>query len=133
MIDAKLQKPNRRYRVLVSDDNDEARDTITALLESDGFDLYSAASGEEAVEVFQHQPVDLLIMDMYMPGITGLQTLELIRQIAHRSVPCIFVTATDSEELRRQAMVAGAFTVLRKPVSADLVRAAVRLALKKYF
>ena len=119
--------------MLVSDDSDECRETLGDLLEADGFETFLAANGEEAMSIFQQELIDLLIMDMLMPGLTGLQTLQMIQQRASRQVPCIFVTATDSQELRRQAMQAEAFTVLPKPISAGLVRAAVRLALKKYF
>jgi len=133
MPNSTLQKRSRRYSVLVSDDSDECRETLGELLEADGFEAFLACNGEEAMTIFQRELIDLLVMDMLMPGLSGLQTLQMIRQRSRRPVPCIFITATDSPELRRQAMQAEAFTVLPKPISADLVRAAVRLALKKYF
>jgi CheY-like chemotaxis protein len=133
MESSTLQKPPRRYSVLVSDDDAETRQTLGDVLSSDGFATFLASCGGEALDIFQRELIDLLVMDMFMPDLTGLETLQMIRRISTRRVPCIFVTGrAEDEELRRQAMLADAFTVLPKPISVNLVRAAVRLVLKRY-
>ncbi len=128
-----IQKAPRRYSVLVSDDDAGCRQTLGDVLEADGFETFLACCGEEALSIFRRELIDLLVMDMFMPDLTGLQTLDMIRRTSTRRIPCIFVTGCDDERLLADAMAADAFTVIPKPISAGLIRAAVRLALKRYF
>jgi DNA-binding response OmpR family regulator len=134
MPNSTLQRPSRRYSVLVGEDDADCRESLGDVLASDGFETFLASCGEEALDIFQSTLIDLLVMDMCLPDLTGLEIFDAIKRIARRTVPCIFVTGqADDDELRRQAMLADAFTVLPKPVSANLIRAAVRLALKRYY
>ena len=133
MTDATLQKAPKRYSVLVSDDDESCRESMGELLDSDGYETFLARCGMEALEIFRRELIDLLVMDMFMPDLTGLQTLRQIRTITRRPVPCIFVTGCQDDSLLEKAMLADAFTVIPKPVSANMIRAAVRLALNRCF
>src|SRR5205807_8629256 len=85
-----------------------------------GFRTYLASSGEEALDIVHEEPVHLALLDMHMPTLTGLETLELVRQV-NELLPCILVTADATEGLIRQAFRARAYSVIPKPVSKNVV------------
>jgi CheY-like chemotaxis protein len=91
-----------------------------------------ASSGEEALEIVQAAPIHLLVCDMYMPRMTGLETLELVRQI-NELLPFILVSGEVSDRLIRQAMTARAFSVLSKPVNKNVLLYTVVRALAKVY
>lgn len=104
-----------RYEMLIVDDDVRFRETLRLVFEPH-FELVEASCGEEAVEIVQHQSVDLVLLDMNMAVLTGLDTLKIVKRTLIR-VPCILITADATEELRRDAAEADAWSVLRKPVS----------------
>ena len=90
------------------------RDVLRAIFEP-FFALIEAVSGEQAVEIVEHAQVDLLVLDMNMDRLTGLETIRIVKRMDAR-MPCILVTSDASEDLRRQAKAADAWSVLSKPV-----------------
>jgi CheY-like chemotaxis protein len=110
-----MDTPSERYELLIVDDDDRFRETLRLVFEPH-FELVEASCGEEAVEIVQQQPVDLILLDMNMSVLTGLDTLRIVKRTLIR-VPCILITANATEELRRHAAEADAWSVLRKPVS----------------
>ena len=95
--------------------------------------LFQSEDGAEAVEIVQRQLVHLLILDMHMPDLTGLETLRLIRQVARRVLPTIFITADRSEHLRREALNAEACSLVPKPVNPNVVRILVHRILSEFY
>src|SRR2546421_9291639 len=110
----------RPYSILITDDDSACRETLRDIVESDGFRTLLAASGEEALDIIREEPVHLALLDMHMPTLTGLETLELVRQV-NAMLPCILVTADANEGLLRQAFRARAYSVIPKPVSKNVV------------
>jgi CheY-like chemotaxis protein len=110
----------RPYSILITDDDVGCREALRAIVEPEGFRTLLASSGEEALDIVQEERVHLALLDMHMPRLTGLETLQLVRQI-NAVLPCILVTADATEGLIRQALRARAYSVIPKPVSKNVV------------
>lgn len=122
---------SRRPRILVIDDEQSARDTLEALLDSEGYSLDFAASGAEALERLVSAPVDLIVCDVMMRGMDGLEVCKRVR--AHpewRFVPLILLTALDGEDDLVQGLEAGADEFLTKPTERIALLARVRAMLR---
>ena len=110
------------FQLLIADDDAQFREVLRALLEP-FFTLLEASSGEEAIEIVEGERVDLLLLDMHMDRLTGIQTIQMVKLIMPLA-PCILITADATEELVREATDAEAYSVLKKPVrKADLLKA----------
>jgi DNA-binding NtrC family response regulator len=119
------------YKILITDDDVGCRESLRSIVEPEGFRTYLASSGEEALDIVREEPIHLAMFDMHMPTLTGLETLELVRQI-NALLPCILVTADPDEELMREAFRAHAYSVIPKPVSKNVVLYTVVRALRVY-
>jgi CheY-like chemotaxis protein len=115
-----IKTPTKPYEILITDDDRGCREALRDIFEPEGFRTHLASSGEEAVEIVQEQPVHLALLDMHMPRLTGLETLELVRQF-NALLPCILVTADADAGLMRQAFLARVYSVIPKPVSKNVV------------
>lgn len=122
----------RPYSILITDDDPGCRETLKGIVEVEGFQTFLASSGEEAVDIVREEPVHLALLDMHLPRMSGLETLELVRQI-NTILPCILVTADATEELMRRAFSAHAFSVIPKPVSKNVVLYTVVRALTRAY
>lgn len=114
--------------VLLAEDNDLNRELACELLQLHGLPVLTAANGNEAVECAARveQPLDMVLMDMQMPGMDGLEATRLLRRMPHRrGVPVIAMTANASQEDRRRCMDAGMDDHLAKPF--DLTRLTLTL------
>jgi FixJ family two-component response regulator len=110
-------------KIAIVDDDQEIREAITTLVETVGLRAEGFSSAEEFLSAPQAQDSACLILDVRMPGMSGL---ELQRQLvaAHWRIPIIFVTAYADEDVRVRALAAGAVAVLSKPCrEEDLLRA----------
>src|SRR6516225_4926320 len=101
---ATLRKP---YSILITDDDPACREALRDIVEPEGFRALLASSGEEAVDIVREEHVHLVLLDMHMPRLTGLETIELVRQV-NALLPWILVTADASAELMRRAFSAHA-------------------------
>jgi CheY-like chemotaxis protein len=126
-----LQEP-RNYRILITDDDDQARQALRDIVEPEGFKTVLAASGEEAVDIVRDSDVHLVLLDMFMPTLTGLETLELVRQF-NELVPAILVTGDANANVLRQAQQARVYSVIPKPVSKNVVLYTVIRALARFY
>ncbi len=113
-------KGSRPYSILITDDERGCREALRDIVEPEGFRTLLAASGEEALDIVREEPVHLALLDMHMPTLTGLETLQLVREI-NAVLPCILITADASEVLIREAFRARAYSVIPKPVSKNVV------------
>ena len=115
--------------IAIVDDDDSLRDSLDNLIRSVGFRVEGFASAEAFLQSKQVQETRCLILDVCMPGITGL---ELQRQMvaANSPVPIIFITAHEDEDQRRQALEAGAVAFLYKPLFEEALLDAIDTALK---
>ncbi len=102
------------FQLLIADDDAQFREVLRSLLEP-FFTLLEASSGEQAIEIVADERVDLLLLDMHMDRLTGLQTIQIVKSI-DETKPCILITADATEDLVREATQADAYSVLSKPV-----------------
>ena len=123
---------DRPYSILITDDDPAVRETFREIFEPVGYRTLLAESGEEAIDIVQGQDVHILLMDMHLPKLTGLETMEIVRQIKGL-LPMILISAEQSDNLLRKALSAQAFCVLAKPVSKNAVIYVVTRALEKFY
>ncbi|MDA0733206.1 MAG: response regulator [Chloroflexi bacterium] len=104
--------------VLVVDDLANHRETLRVILDDTGYEVSEAEDGKHAIAIAEKQHYDIILMDLVMPGLNGLETFEEIRRI-DVDVKVIFVSGYDLEESVRNALHEGAYSVLTKPVDPD--------------
>ncbi len=103
--------------VLVVEDNLINQHVIGDMLESFGFQPFIAGSGEQALKIFDRQEIALVLMDVRLPGLNGLETTQAIRQLeAGESVPVIALTADAMTGAEQQCRRAGMSDFLAKPI-----------------
>jgi two-component system, OmpR family, KDP operon response regulator KdpE len=115
--------------VLVVDNEPQIRRVLRTILASQGHSVVESKSGEEAVDKLRQQKVDLILLDVNMPGMSGVQTCAEIRRSS--DTPIIMLTVRDSERDKVQALDAGADDYVVKPFGADELMARVRAALRR--
>lgn len=116
-------------RVLIVDDERVTRAFHRAIL-AQHFDVLTAASGAEALELCVGQTPDLIVLDVEMPGIDGYETCRRLR--AFTSVPILFVTGHQSLEEHLKAFDAGGTDLITKPVNAEIFQRKVAVAIRQY-
>jgi two-component system, OmpR family, KDP operon response regulator KdpE len=120
---------SRPFRVLVVDDEPQIRRVLRLALDSQGFDLRVAADGESALDTMRDWPPDLVITDLSMPGVDGL---ELCRRIREKSaVPIIVLSVKGEERSKVAALDAGADDYVTKPFGMDELLARVRAVFRR--
>src|SRR5262245_9609998 len=105
-----------RPAILITDDDHGFRETVRQMLEPRGFSTFTACDGEEALQIVVREPIHLLLLDMHMPRLTGLETARRLRQI-NLGLPWVLISAALDDAIVAQARSDEAFTVLAKPVS----------------
>jgi len=118
-----------KSRILVVDDEADARTVLQDILERAGYEVQVCSSGEEAVQAVQGAPFDILLTDLRMPKMDGIQVLEAVRQI-NPDLVGIILTGYGTIETAVRAMKVGAFEYLTKPFKVDEVLIVVKRALE---
>jgi DNA-binding response OmpR family regulator len=108
-------------RILIVDDEPNARLVFRTTLQSDGYAVFEAEDGEAALGFLNASPFDLVLLDLKMPGIGGMETLRRLRHAGH-DVPVVIVTAHGSIPDAVQAMKFGAIDFLSKPLRPEALR-----------
>jgi two-component system KDP operon response regulator KdpE len=106
--------PSENCKLLVVDDEPALRRALRTSLTASGFDVSEARNGDEALSMLSHTPVDLVLLDINMPGRNGIDICRRIRASAMRT-GIVMVTVRDSEEDKVQALEAGADDFITKP------------------
>ncbi|MBK5259663.1 MAG: sigma-54-dependent Fis family transcriptional regulator [Thermoanaerobaculia bacterium] len=117
-------------RILIVDDEEVLRDVLEVVLRREGFDIVLASSGEEALSLLDGDEIDLMILDIMLPGISGIDTLRAVR-ISNPSLPVIIITAFSSIDGAIEAMKHGAFHYIPKPFKNEEVVMTVNKALEQ--
>ena len=112
-------------RVLVVDDESSLRDMLRIVLRRDGYDVLVADSGKAAIDVLQRERVDLLLSDIRMADVTGVEVLKAAKAL-NRDIVAFMMTAFASTETAVEAMRLGAVDYLTKPFSMDELRLRIR-------
>ena len=117
-------------RVLVVDDDPQIRRVMRTTLEAKGYDVDEAGSGEHAVELAQSEKYELILLDINLPGKTGVETCREIRALSSTS-PIIMLTVRDSSEDKIEALDAGAYDYVTKPFAMGELLARIRAVLRR--
>jgi len=120
-------KPNQPVRILIVDDDPGQRSLLDSFLRSQGFETVVADSGEHALELLGAGNISMMISDVRMPGLSGLETLRRARQ-EHAALPVLLVTAYADIREAVGAMRDGAVNYLAKPIDLDELLASVQQA-----
>ncbi len=118
--------------LLITDDDPAFRETLQVVFEPEGFRTILARDGEEALQIVRSREVHLVLLDMHMPRLTGLETLRLVKQFK-ALMPCILMSAELDEQIVEQARLARAFSVLSKPITRSQITRIVRQALRRTY
>jgi DNA-binding response OmpR family regulator len=116
-------------RVLIVDDEPRYLRLLDANLRTEGYEVVTAHDGQQAIEIFSAQPIDLILLDIMMPRLDGFSTCQRIREFS--SVPIIILTAKGEEQDRVRGLDLGADDYLVKPFSATELLARVRAVLRR--
>jgi nitrogen regulation protein NR(I) len=115
--------------ILIIDDDDQLRKSFEKLLSEEGYEVKSAPSGEAGLKVVQSDVLDLVILDMRLPGMNGLETFQAIHQIEPK-LPVIMMTAYGTTETAIEATKLGAFDYILKPFDVPEMLAVIAQALE---
>ena len=116
-------------RVLVVDDNLSIQKLVSVNLQARGYAVDVAGTGEDALRLFKAGEYDLVILDLILPGMSGLEVCALIRQ--HSDVPIVVLSAREDEELKVHALDTGADDYVTKPFSHKELLARVRAVMRR--
>ncbi|GAB5403026.1 MAG: response regulator [Aureliella sp.] len=122
---------NTLKRVLIVDDDEAIRKSLARILQLNSFETAEAADGKAALDMIQQQVPDLVILDIRMPGIDGIETFVRIREQLP-NVPAIFMSAYSANDRAKAADALGGLSVLAKPFKIDsmldLAKSAIHIA-----
>jgi diguanylate cyclase (GGDEF)-like protein len=115
-----------KMRVLICDDSRTISALIMNYVQEDFHEVVLANSGNQALEVLSQQSVDLIIMDVEMPGLNGFEVTQKIRKQYPNWIPIIFLTANNTEEAFARGIDVGGDDYLLKPISPEILKAKIR-------
>lgn len=121
------------HKVLVVDDNQDVRDLVVHFLSSDGFQVFSTSNGEEALAILKSNSINLVLLDVMMPGKSGIEVLTEIRTGSNKKIhdiPVMMITAMSSTDDIDAALAVGANSYVIKPFRGTTIREKVRAILE---
>jgi two-component system KDP operon response regulator KdpE len=116
-------------KILIVDDEPQIRRVLRTTLTSQGYTVAEARTGDEALEQIRNERPDLILLDVNMPGISGLETCREIRSSS--DIPIIMLTVRGTEKDKVQALDAGADDYVTKPFGSDELMARIRAGLRR--
>ena len=115
--------------LLIADDDPQLRTALAEVFEGQGYQVRTASTGEESLELMDRSPIDCLLIDFNLPGMTGLETIQIVHQQLIYPVS-ILITAQPTTKVLQTALSLKVFTVLAKPIARAVVTNTVQRALK---
>jgi CheY-like chemotaxis protein len=120
-------------KILVAEDERDIRDLVAFTLRFAGYEVFTAANGEEAVELAPNVNPDLILMDVRMPRMTGYEACRLMKLNPDlKDIPIVFLSAKGQETEIQQGLEAGAEEYLLKPFAPDQLTSHVKTILAKF-
>jgi two-component system nitrogen regulation response regulator NtrX len=116
--------------VLIVDDEEGIRESLTGILEDEGYAVVTSSTGEEALKASKEHNPDLILLDVWLPGIDGIQTLKELKD-AKPDLPVIMISGHANIDLAVNATRIGAYDFLEKPLSLERVLLATKRALER--
>jgi DNA-binding NtrC family response regulator len=124
-----VNQTTNRSRILIVDDDEGTREVLEVILEDD-YEVACAADGQIAVDKLNREAFDLVLLDLIMPGMDGIETLKRIKAY-DKQIDVIMVSATDRAREATAAITSGAYDYITKPFDADAILTAIERALQK--
>ncbi len=121
----------KKHEILLVEDDVLVLKTVEKLLNGSGYNVTAARNGEEALKVIKDKHFDLIISDIRMPGLDGIQTIERLKQVEQRPTPVILITGYASEEAPIDAVKLGVVDYILKPFNNEELLESVRRALEE--
>lgn len=131
VVSQKNSRPH--FRILVTDDDQRWREGLREAFQPKGYETLEAASGEEAIEVVHERRPHLIVLDIQLPHISGIETLRIIRREVGEQLPAIVISSQVTDSLLAEALALHAYTVLSKMVGLHRILYTVSRALQKYY
>ncbi|MDQ3068353.1 MAG: sigma-54 dependent transcriptional regulator [Acidobacteriota bacterium] len=119
-----------RSRILVVDDEPSMRELLEIVLRREGHEVFKASNGRQAIDILEREPIDLLISDIKMPDMSGVDVLKAAREL-DAEIVAIMITAYASVENAVEAMHLGASDYVSKPFNVDELKLRIRKALER--
>lgn len=120
------------YRILLIDDEDDILEFVKYNLSRDGYEVYTASNGAEGLQEALRVKPHLILLDMMMPVLDGIETCKALRRSpALKNVMIVFLSAIGSEETQLQGYDAGADDYINKPIKMNILRSRVQAILKR--
>lgn len=110
--------------IILVEDNEEIGGLLADFLQAEGYDIYLAVSGEEALEIYEAEGAKLMILDIMLPGMDGFAVCSKIRE--YGNMPIIIVSAKDGKEDKLNGLLLGADDYIEKPYDIDILLAKVK-------
>jgi two-component system nitrogen regulation response regulator NtrX len=117
--------------ILIVDDEEAVRTSLRSILEDEGYEIVETASGAEALKIYGTDPPDLMILDIWMPEMDGLETLRRVKEFAP-TAQVMMMSGHGSIETAVRAIKLGAYDYIEKPLSLENVTLRVKHALEQY-
>lgn len=125
----KAEKKAKVARILVVDDERAIRDTLKGILEDEGYDVTAAEDGAEALALFEKSPYDVVLCDIKMPKMDGIEVLERLLELG--DAPVVMISGHGTIETAVDAMRRGAYDYIEKPLDLNRLLVSVRHALDR--
>ncbi|OGW36158.1 MAG: Fis family transcriptional regulator [Nitrospirae bacterium GWD2_57_9] len=116
--------------ILIVDDEQSMRDFLSIMLKKEGYDVVAAETGQDALKAVQTEIFDLVISDVKMPGMDGIDVLKTVKEVSPETV-VIMITAYATAETAVEAMKRGAYDYITKPFKVDEIKLIIQKALEK--
>jgi two-component system phosphate regulon sensor histidine kinase PhoR len=130
MMEIKVAKTDNDIQVLVVDDELNIREGSQRILSRVGFEVLKASTGMEALELLEKQTIPIILLDLKMPGMDGMEVLKRIRQL-DETILVIVITGFATVETAIEAMKQGAYDFIPKPFEPEQLRIVVNRAAEK--
>lgn len=119
------------YKILVAEDDPDIVDLLRLYLESNGYEVFSADNGEDALELLEKTPIDLAVLDIMMPKMDGYELTKRIRQ--NSNIPIIILSAKSKDNDRILGLNIGADSYITKPFNPMEIIAQIQANLRRYY
>lgn len=120
------------YTILIVDDETDICEILSFNIENAGYKTITANNGKQAIEICRNQKIDLILMDVMMPEINGIEACKIIKTSLLYFPIIIFHSAKNEEEAQLEAFESGADDYVCKPISIKVLIEKIKIALKKY-
>ena len=122
---------NNQAHILVVDDNPPMTNSLADILRANGYDVYTAFSGSEAIDILKDHPIDILLTDIRMPDMNGVELFQATRE-AHPDMVTFLMTAYSTDDVLQEGLKEGIKTVLTKPLNIDFLLMLLSAAVNTY-